>query len=93
VLVVRYGFGDASGGVFGLAWESQKGIQFRFGVWSENANKGKLSNYGELVNLVETLEGMANNNGLVGQEIYFFTDNSTAERSYYKGTSSSPPVA
>jgi hypothetical protein len=29
---------------------------------------------------------------LAGREIFLFTDNSTAERAYYKGTSSAEPL-
>ena len=88
ILLVRYGFGDASGGGFGASWESEEGVAYRFGVWNEAKNKGRSSNYRELRNLVEALETMCKGSKLGACEIYFFTDNSTAERAYYKGTSS-----
>jgi ribonuclease HI len=88
ILSVRYGFGDASGGGFGASWESEEGVAYRFGVWNETKNKGRSSNYRELRNLVEALETMCLGSKLGACEIYFFTDNSTAERAYHKGTSS-----
>jgi hypothetical protein len=83
---VLYGFGDASGAGFGSSWEDKGGISYRFGVWGKDAN-GRLSNYRELRNLVESLEDMGKENNLNGTEIYFFTDNSTAERAFFKGFS------
>ena len=88
VLVVQYGFGDASGGGFGSTWETTEGIMYRCGVWGRD-NCGKSSNYRELKNLVDTIDEIGQRNGLAGVELYFFTDNSTAEKAYYKGTSTS----
>ena len=88
VLVAHYGFGDASGQGFGAAWESKSGINYRFGVWGRD-DQGKSSNYRELNNLVETVEVMGVNGELKGVELHLFTDNSTAERAYYKGSSTS----
>ena len=88
-LTLLYGFGDASGGGFGSSWEDGiGGIKVRFGVWNDEDNKGRSSNYRELRNLVESVEEMGKNGELEGAEVYFFTDNSTAERAYYKGSSS-----
>ena len=47
------------------------------------------SNVRELKNLVDTLKKMADANELDGSEIYFFTDNSTAEAAFFKGSSKS----
>jgi hypothetical protein len=88
IFIVRYGFGDASGGGFGATWESSEGIKYRFGIWGTD-NTDKSSNYRELCNLVESLEEVGRDGQLVGVEIFLMTDNSTAERAYYKGTSSS----
>jgi hypothetical protein len=85
---VLYGFGDASGAGFGSSWENKDGVCYRFGVWGKDAH-GRSSNYRELRNLVESLEEMGNANDLSGTEIYFFTDNSTAETAYFKGSSTS----
>ena len=83
-----YGFGDASGTGFGSSWEVDKQVNYRFGVWGRD-NVDKSSNYRELRNLVETLEEIAQKQGLHGVEIYFFTDNSTAEAAFHKGSSTS----
>ena len=85
---VLYGFGDASGAGFGSSWESKGGTRFRIGVWGKD-NVGKSSNYRELRNLVESLEQMAKEERLGGTVIYFFTDNSTAEAAFFKGSSTS----
>ena len=85
---VLYGFGDASGAGFGSSWENNKGTRFRIGVWGKD-NVGKSSNYRELCNLVESLEQIAEEERLSGTEIYFFTDNSTAEAAFFKGSSTS----
>ena len=85
---VLYGFGDASGAGFGSSWENKDGLCYRFGVWGKDA-QGRSSNYRELRNLVESLEEMGESEGLSGTEIHFFTDNSTAEAAYFKGSSTS----
>jgi hypothetical protein len=85
---VLYGFGDASGAGFGSSWENKDGLCYRFGVWGKDA-QGRSSNYRELRNLVESLEEMGKSNNLSGTEIHFFTDNSTAETAYFKGSSTS----
>ena len=63
-------------------------IDFRFGTWGSD-NIGKSSNYRELKNLVETIEIMHRKEELDGVELFIFTDNSVAERAFYKGSSSS----
>jgi hypothetical protein len=85
---VIYGFGDASGAGFGSSWEGLTGTSYRYGVWGKD-NVGKSSNYRELRNVVESLESMRKEDKLGGTEIYFFTDNSTAEAAFFKGSSTS----
>jgi hypothetical protein len=85
---VLYGFGDASGAGFGSSWESSEGTHYRFGVWGKDVS-GKSSNYRELRNLVDSLEEMSKEQKLRGTEVYFFTDNSTAENAFFKGSSTS----
>ena len=93
----KIAFGDASGGGFGSSWESSRGTEvddseahvgFRFGTWDQNSSS-KSSNYREMCNLVETLEAMASEGELAGCELFLFTDNSTAEAAFFKGSSSS----
>jgi hypothetical protein len=85
---VLYGFGDASGAGFGSSWKNKDGLSYRFGIWGKDAH-GKTSNYRELHNLVESLEEMGKENNLNGTELFFFTDNSTAENAFFKGSSTS----
>ena len=47
------------------------------------------SNLRELKNLVDTLLKMKAEGRLKGVEIFVFTDNSTAERAFFKGSSKS----
>ena len=82
-------FGDASGSGFGSTWETSNGtIRYRYGLWGSDMNDSS-SNLRELLNLVETLEKMQLEGELEGTEIYVFTDNSTAELAFFKGTSKS----
>jgi len=75
VHVVRYGFGDASKAGFGSTLETENGSQS--------------SNFRELENLAQSLEVESEKGNLKGSEVFLFTDNSTAESAYFKGTSSS----
>jgi hypothetical protein len=100
---VIYGFGDASKQGFGASIElPDKNIFWRFGQWRLReeqvmlaAGKGmsfieeRSSNYRELRNLVETLEDAYRKGLLNNREIFMFTDNSTAESAFFRGTSSS----
>lgn len=88
VRTVRYGFGDASKAGFGSSWESKDGIRYRYGVWDESLSEGS-SNLRELTNLVETFEAMSEKEELEGNEVFLFTDNSTAEAAYFRGSSKS----
>ena len=100
---VMYGFGDASKHGFGASIElPDKSIIWRFGQWRleeefarTNPVNGlsfmeeRSSNYRELRNLVEALESAYLDGLLRNREIFMFTDNSTAEAAFFKGTSSS----
>jgi hypothetical protein len=99
---VMYGFGDASKQGFGTTIEfPDKHIYWKHGQWrseidiEQSALEGstiiqeRSSNYRELKNLVEALEESFNKGWLDDREIFMFTDNSTAESAYFKGTSSS----
>jgi len=88
IYLVRYGFGDASKAGFGSTLETNNGISFRYGTWGTDG-ESKSSNYRELENLAQALEEEASQGNINGAEVFLFTDNSTAEGAYYKGTSSS----
>lgn len=99
---IIYGFGDASGAGFGASWmegrdlfsstegkeERGTGIKYRFGRWG-NDGEGTSSNFRELCNLVDVLEAMGRNGELAGVEVFLFTDNSTAEAAFNRGSSGS----
>ena len=86
---VVYGFGDASKQGFGASVElSDKSVVWRSGEFSSMV-KERSSNYRELLNLVEYIEAIYKEGLLDDCELFMFTDNSTAEAAYFKGTSSS----
>jgi len=85
-LSVAYGFGDASGQGFGCGVQVDERFHYRFGNWA-TAESEKSSNYRELNNLVLGLESWAQENLINHREIFLFTDNTTAEGAYYRGTS------
>jgi len=61
-------------------------IGFRYGHWC-TANGEASSNFRELLNLVEALETQIRAGNMHGAEVFFFTDNLTAECEFYKGNS------
>jgi hypothetical protein len=85
---VRYGFGDASGSGFGSTFDEKLAVLYRHGIWGADG-EGTSSNWRELTNLVEALESEAGESRLQGCEVFMFTDNSTAESAFFRGTSSS----
>ena len=88
IFVVKYGFGDASGGGFGSTIQDKSGLKIMSGTWNESGSK-KSSNFRELSNFVIRLEAEAAIGSLFGSEMFFFTDNDTAQNAYHNGTSSS----
>ena len=88
VFKAYYGFVDASSGGFGASVERPDGTHARNGLWGKDTEDAS-SNYRELRNLVETVEEEARQGHLRGCELWIFTDNSTAEACFHKGSSSS----
>ena len=86
VFEVRYGFGDASKSGFGASLEQDGDVWYRLGIWGKDSEEDS-SNYRELNNLVSAMEEKASEGDLGGAEVFFFTDNTTAEGAFYKGTS------
>jgi hypothetical protein len=100
---VLYGFGDASKLGFGTTIElPDKRMFWRYGQWKLDEEQQlnappdgtsmveeRSSNYRELRNLVEAIEHAFDKGWLDDRELFMFTDNSTAEAAYFKGTSSS----
>ena len=102
VVHVFYGFGDASGKQFGSTISEKYncksrlsrgttpagGVRFRIGLWSAE-EEAESSNYKELQNLVNAIGAEAKAGRLQNCELFMFTDNSTAESCFYRGTSKS----
>jgi hypothetical protein len=100
VVQVLYGFADASGKGLGSTVqgyparalvESTSNPRFRVGVWGRD-DEAESSNFRELANLVLTVEEEAAAGHLTRAEFFLFTDNSTAESAFYKGSSTSPKL-
>jgi hypothetical protein len=84
-----YGFGDASKSSFGATVQIDDVLEYEYGQWTTEAGETNSSNWRELNNLVEALERTFSTHELGGCEFFMFTDNSTAEAAYWKGTSKS----
>ena len=89
ICTALYGFGDASSDGFGATIERKEGVVGRYGLWAADTSS-QSSNYRELLNLVETIEGEGAAGSLNDTEIWLFTDNVTAEGCFVKGSSTSP---
>jgi hypothetical protein len=87
---VYYGFGDASGDAFGASFQIGNNIHFDYGQWTTQVSKEESSNWRELANLTEALEDQVHHHGLQDCELFLFTNNTTAEAAFLKGTSKSP---
>jgi len=84
-----YGFADTSSTGFRSTLHLPTGtVTYRYDLWGRDAD-AETSNFRELCNLVKTLEADVASGALVGSEVFLFTDNSTAESIYYKGSSTS----
>jgi hypothetical protein len=68
--------------------ERPDGTQGRFGLWARDEDK-ESSNFRELLNLVQTVEAEAEAGNMRNTELWLFTDNSTAESCFVKGSSKS----
>jgi hypothetical protein len=99
---VFYGFGVASGKQFGATLSENLNcrgrfstprmdpgrVRFRIGLWSATEEE-ESSNYRELKNLVDTVREEALTGRIKDCELFMFTDNSTAESCFYRGSSKS----
>jgi len=83
-----YGFGDASGSGFGTTLLIKGTIHYRHGQWTSEHQEAS-SNYLELKNLILGIEEAVQDVFLLDYEVFLFTDNTTAEAAFHKGTSSS----
>ena len=83
-----YMFGDASGAGFGSSLKIGKDIIYRHGQWKQSFAQ-ESSNYRELGNLINAVKDACSKGLLKDAELFVFTDNTSAESAFYKGTSSS----
>ena len=90
IYIVKYGFGDASGGGFGssLTTVGNQMVNVYQGTWGEGM-KTKSSNFKEFGNFVAKLLLEGKHGRLDGAEIFLFTDNSTTESAFANGTTKS----
>jgi hypothetical protein len=86
-----YGFGDASGSSFGTMLLIGDDLHYQYKQWTTPFGE-QSSNYRELSNLVLGIEGAFHSGPLENWEVFFFTDNTTAEAAFHKGTSYSKPL-
>jgi hypothetical protein len=91
--VALYGFGDASGSAFGATLQVGNKIMYHFGQWSEQVADESSSNWRELNNLVEAVALWCSEKSVGGAELFLFTDNTTAENAFCKGTSKSKKLS
>ena len=61
---------------------------FEYGQWCSSESE-QSSNWRELNNLLASLETWIKTQDLKGTQLFIFTDNSTAESAFWKGTSKS----
>jgi len=85
-MTAYYGFCDAPSGGFGAIVEHPSGIHGHFGLWGRDEDDAS-SNFRELLNLVQIVEEEALVGHLNHIELWLFTDNSTAESCFVKGSS------
>ena len=85
---VVYGFADASGSGFGSSYQYDDGIRYRVGVWGKDSQE-ESSNWREFTNCVDSITAEAKEGRLTNAVVFLFTDNSTTESAWYKGSSSS----
>lgn len=86
--VVVYLSGDASGSGFGvmLYIPGRKAVRYSHGLWSDDTSE-RSSNYRESANLIMKLKDYLDKGYIpYGSELFIFTDNKVAERTYHKGS-------
>ncbi|KAG7340358.1 hypothetical protein IV203_023901 [Nitzschia inconspicua] len=63
-------------------------IEFEYGQWTTEDSENS-SNWRELKNLVTSIRTLSERQNICGSELFIFTDNTTAEQAYSKGSSKS----
>jgi hypothetical protein len=90
-ITIRYGFVDASGPGFRSSILRPGGLGVQIGLWGKDGID-KSSNFRELRNGVDAVVDEVEKQGLFNAEAFIFTDNSTTENCWWKGTSTSPAL-
>jgi hypothetical protein len=86
---------DASGEGFGSTngTQNKKTFDANYGTWKPQVTEDESSNFQEAGYLIIRAKALIREGKLKpGSELFVFTDNSVAERTYYKGSSSSPKL-
>ena len=86
VILVVYGFIDASGSGFGSTVLVKGDIKYRIGTWSSMEDQNS-SNWREFENLVCEVEHAGKSGWLNDSTVLFATDNEVVEHCLYKGNS------
>jgi hypothetical protein len=82
-----YGFGDASGAAFGASVQVADTIKYQYRQWIAIVMEEDTFNWRELANLVAFVRELVESGKYNGFKLFVFTDNSTAENAFWKGTS------
>jgi len=82
---VIYCFGDASSSGFGFTLEVNGHVYYSYGQWDESADNKPTPTLTK--NLLESLRRAVEDHQLQGLELFIFTDNTTAEATFWKGWS------
>ena len=77
-----------SGSAFGTTLGTGTEVFYEYGQWCTEESEQR-SNWKELKNLVDALEGWIQTHSLSGSQLFLFTNNATAEAVYWKGASKS----
>ena len=86
---VKYGFGDASSGVFGATIKVESVLDIETGTWISLGSQNS-PNFIKLSNFMYKLEKDYVEGNLDGTETFMFTYNITDETAYHNGTSYIP---
>jgi hypothetical protein len=90
-----YLVGDASGEGFGSTnWtQLERTFAADYGTWKRQVTEDESPNFREAGNLIIRAKALIQEGKLKpGSELFVFTDNLVAERTYYKGSLSSPKL-
>jgi hypothetical protein len=81
--------GSCQGAGYGATIQIEEHFYYEYGQWCYKVTENRSSNWREYINLVEAIERTVVEHNMRGPEFFIFTDNSTAEAAFWKGTSKS----